>query len=514
MSAAFWAKQLRPNAKILILEANAHVGGNASRDDAAPALPTHASAAAAYIVYPYLPFLFTFYDTIGVEYDDFVVTGNFRSLFCDSFMPPSSQAVWNGSTGWVLDTFANAGINAMPFTQAVRNDLHMAAQDFRNWFNREGAPTDPPDFSDPRFDYLAHMSLRDYLLNEVGVHQAVVDFYDTYASDCLAGTSQYCNAHASISFLGAEYFDLCAFPGGNSYATRRLLDHLIPNAIAGSSRAAILNNPILASQLDKPTNQVRFRTGAAALWADTSATRVKVRYYRDGTFYEARARALVLAGQMMSGHRITEHLVSSEQLDAMLAYQTVPSVVANVVVNSSQFLVDAGMTYDYYWYSGGVWQDCVVADYARRMHDPAQLLDGSRPNVLTVYDGDFEDPATHRQQERVELLTNPFSFYENSLRADLERVFGPSGFDWDTNVSAVYLYRWGHALNVPYVGWTFGVPVGSPPGQVTRTDGPRTIGRQPIGRIAFAGQDTEGAPATEDAIYSGRRAVAELAGFM
>jgi hypothetical protein len=35
-----------------------------------------------------------------------------------------------------------------------------------------------------------------------------------------------------------------------------------------------------------------------------------------------------------------------------------------------------------------------------------------------------------------------------------------------------------------------------------------------VGRIAFAGQDSEGAPATEDAIYSGRRCVEELASMM
>jgi spermidine dehydrogenase len=211
---------------------------------------------------------------------------------------------------------------------------------------------------------------------------------------------------------------------------------------------------------------------------------------------------------------MAEHLVTTAQLDAMRQYWTVPSIVANVVVNNSQFLVNAGPAYDYYWYSGGVWQDCIMADYVKHMNDPSQLQNGARPNVLTVYDGDFEDPATHRQEARVELHTQPFSFYEDALRTDLERVFGPSGFEWDEDVTALYLYRWGHGLNVPYVGWTFGVPVGSPPGQVTRTDGPRTIGRAQIGRISIAGQDSEGAPATEDAIYSGKRCVEEAAAFL
>ena len=513
LSTAFWAKRLKPNAKILVLEANGHVGGNASRDDASPLLPTQASAATAYIVYPYEPFLFTFYDTIGVEYAQSIVTGPFRSLFCDSFMPATSRAVWSGSVGWVHDTFADAGINAMPFPTAVKNSFQQAQQDFRNWFNRQGSPTDPPDLSDPAYDYLAHMSLRDYLVSQ-GAHPAVIDFYDTYASDCLAGTSQYCNAYSAISFIAAEYFDLCAFPGGNSYITRRALKHLIPNAIAGSTQNDLLNNPILFSELDRPSNQVRYRTGAVGLRVDSTATGATVSYYAGGQFFRASCKAVVLAGQMMSSHRMVEHLVTSTQLDAMRAYQTVPSTVANVVVNNSQFLVDAGPTYDYYWYSGGVWQDCIAADYVKVMDNPAQLQNGARPNVLTVYDGDFEDPATHRQQARIELLTQPFSFYENALRADLERVFGPFGFSWADDVTAVYLYRWGHGLNVPYVGWTFGPPQGSPPGQVRRTDGPRTIGRAQVGRISIAGQDSEGAPATEDAIYSGKRCAEETVRFL
>jgi hypothetical protein len=63
---------------------------------------------------------------------------------------------------------------------------------------------------------------------------------------------------------------------------------------------------------------------------------------------------------------------------------------------------------------------------------------------------------------------------------------------------------------VPYVGWTFGRPTTGPTGQIMRTDGPRTIARQPIGRISFAAQDSEGAPATEDAVYAGLRTSQEV----
>lgn len=152
-----------------------------------------------------------------------------------------------------------------------------------------------------------------------------------------------------------------------------------------------------------------------------------------------------------------------------------------------------------------------MADWNQVQNDPVRRNDGTRPNVLTMYSGYFLDPNTTRQEERVLMLSRPFGDYEAAMRADLTRIFGPNGFDWERDVSAVYLYRWGHGMVVPYVGWTFGQPVVDGVGRTMRTDGPRTIGRRQIGRISFGAQDSEGAPAIEDAIWAGKRTAEELA---
>ena len=514
LSTAFNVRKLKPDAKVLILENNPRVGGNASRDDASPSLTTQASTAGAYIVYPYDDFLFDFYDTIGVEYAQNVVAAPFYSFYFDSHMPASSLSAWNGTAKWVLDAFNDQGIAEFPFTAEVIHDLHMARQDFRNWFNTSGSPTDPADRADPKYDFLAHMSLRDYLTVTKGFHPAVADFYDQYASDALACVTRYANAHTGISFTAAEYFSLVAFPGGTSYIARRALKHLIPASISGSSQNDMVNNPINFAELDKTSNGVRYRIGANALRADTGPTGAQVTYYLNGQFQRASCKAIVLAGQMHTAHRLIDHLLTPERLDAASKYQHIPVPIANVAVRNSQFLVNAGTAYDYYWYGSRLWQDAVMADYVKVMNDPARRDDGSRPNVLTFYSGFFTDPATTRREERVKLLTTPFAEYEDSLREDMTRIFGPSGFDWDRDVSAVSLYRWGHGMVVPYVGWIFGVPTDGLSGQVTRTDGPRTIGRQPLGRISFASQDTEGTPAIESAIFSGKRTAEEVATFL
>jgi spermidine dehydrogenase len=60
--------------------------------------------------------------------------------------------------------------------------------------------------------------------------------------------------------------------------------------------------------------------------------------------------------------------------------------------------------------------------------------------------------------ERVKLLSTPFSAYEESLREDLSRVLAPAGFEFDRDVSAIYIYRWGHGMVYPKPGFPFGSP--------------------------------------------------------
>ncbi len=512
LSSAFHLFLAHPNVKILILEANPRVGGNASRDEVNN-LPAVASAGTAYFDYPQNQFLVDFYKGIGVQCETARITGSKRSLYFDSTMPPTSRAVWNGTSKWVLDTFSRAGVAAMPFTEAVRDDFLKAQQHIRDWFDRVGGPTDPPELSDPKYDYLAHKSLKDYLRKDLGVHQAVADFYDTYASDCVAGTTTYVNAHCGISFLGSEYNQLCAFPGGNSYLTRRALKRLIPNSIKGTTQDDVIANPILYQQIDLPTNQVRYLINATGLRVDQDTTSAWVTYYLNGKFYRAKSKAVVLAGQMHTARKMLDHLIDPSRRSEMEAYQTVPSMVMNVVMRHSRHLVEIGPCYDYYWYSGGIWQDALRADYMAIKDDPVKLNDGTHRTVMTVYDGCFSNPATDGQRARAMLLQTPFKVYEDALRQDLNRAFGRYGFDFDRDVESLSLYRWGHALCVPYVGWTFGPPKTGPNG-VERTEGNRQKGRKQIGRISFGAQDTEGAPAAENAIYAGSRTAREASRYL
>jgi hypothetical protein len=178
-------------------------------------------------------------------------------------------------------------------------------------------------------------------------------------------------------------------------------------------------------------------------------------------------------------------------------------VTANVALRRAEPLVRLGLGFgQFYWGS----QDFVcfsVADWGT----PQRTRPG-RPTVLTFYGGNWRPPE-EMQAERTKLLTTPFSRYEASLRQDLQRLLAGTGFEFDRDVAAIFVYRWGHAMVFPKPGFAFGEPA-LQAGRSIRSNAPRHLARRPLNRIGFAGQDVEGAPAVESAMGSGLRVAREL----
>lgn len=456
-----------------------------------------AATGGAYAVTPYDDFLFEIYGSVGIDWAAHYVPDPFYSYFFDDRTPFALP----GTRSWTLDVYG-AGVSDMPYPAAIVNDLKKAKQDFRNWYNRAGSPTDPADNSDPRFDGLAVKTLDEYLTVDQGLHPAVSDFYTRYAVDALAGKSTQVSAYTGISFLGAEYNPIFTLPGGLSGVARHVLKWLIPGAIDGATTAEIIANPINASALDAAGSAVRVRQGAMVLRADTGPLSASVTYFKDGQFFRANAKAVVLAGQSHTAHRIVEHLITPAVLDAWRSFTLVPVVIANVSLRRAAPLVDLGLGYNQYWWGSRFWADFVVADWIG-----ANRFDRERATVLTFY-GLNELPPEEMPQERVRMLQTPFATYEESLREDLNRVLAAAGFDFDRDVSAVYIYRWGHGMVYPKPGFAFGAPVFQG-GQALRTPAPRHAARAALGRISFAGQDVESSPAVESAIGSGLRVALE-----
>jgi spermidine dehydrogenase len=446
-SAAFYITQQRPGTKILILDAQPTPGGNANRDDAPP-IPDIASTATAYAVQPYAPFLTNIYNTTGILWQNYVVPSPFYSYFFDSMTPYVNP----GSRSWNIDTYGK-GLDAVPYPMNIVNDLKAARADLMNWYHKPGSPTDPADNSDPKYDYLSPMTWDYYLTQVKGFHPAVSDFYTRYAIDALDGTTSQVSAYTSISFTAAEYFPEFAYPGGNSGMLRHIIKWLIPSAITGTTDAELLANPYNLAAMDSANNNVRIRQGAMVLRGDTSNTNGSVVYFLNGQFYRASAKAVIFAGQSHTARTACAQLLSASQANAFDQVTLSP--------------------------------------------------------VLTFYGGNTASVAD-QPNERIKLLTTPFSSYEDSLRADMNRILAGRNFDFNRDVVSVYLYRWGHSMVYPKPGWPFSAPITASNGQVTRVPSARFYARQQIGRISFGAQDVESSPANESAIGAGLRTSGEV----
>jgi hypothetical protein len=248
---------------------------------------------------------------------------------------------------------------------------------------------------------------------------------------------------------------------------------------------------------------VRIRLNAVALRADTTRDDASVTYFHDKRFRRVQAKAVVLAGQGYSSRRMIDHLLDEPTRDAWRSFSYVPIVTANVALRRAEPLVRLGLGFgQFYWGS----QDFVcfsVADWGT----PQRTRPG-RPTVLTFYGGNWRPPE-EMPAERTKLLTTPFSRYEASLRQDLQRLLSGTGFEFDRDVAAIFVYRWGHAMVFPKPGFAFGEPT-LQAGRSVRNNAPRHLARRPLNRIGFAGQDVEGAPAVESAMGSGLRVAREL----
>lgn len=495
-SAAFYITQQRPGTRILILDGQPSPGGNANRDDAPP-IPDISSTATAYAVQPYATFLSDIYNTTGILWQNYVVPSPFYSYFFDSMTPYVNP----GTSSWNIDTYGK-GLDTVPYPMNIVNDLKAARADLMQWNRTKGAPTDPADMSDPKFDNLSPITFDYYETQVKGFHPAVSDFYTRYAVDALDGTTSQVSAYTSISFLGAEYFPEFAYPGGNSGILRHIIKWLIPTSITGSTDAELLANPFNLATMDDPNNNVRVRQGAMVLRGDTTSSNASVVYFLNGQFYRATAKAVIFAGQSHTARTACAQLLSASQADAFDQVTLSPVVTANVTIRSAAPVVDLG--YDAYYWGGQIFADFVIADWVG-----PNRSNPNRQTVLTFYGGNTLSVAD-QPNARISLLTTPFSSYEDSLRADLNRVLAGRNFVFDRDVIAVYLYRWGHSMVYPKPGWPFSAPIIGPNGQVTRVPSPRFYARQQIGRISFGAQDVESSPANESAIGAGLRTSGEV----
>jgi spermidine dehydrogenase len=478
LSAAYFLLRRRPETRILLLEANPYAGGNAGRDSAAP-LPVTAPTGGAYCYEPFTDPLIDLYRELKIDWQKQTIPDPGDCYYFDEYAP----GVRPGYRGWNIDTTGD-GMASVPYEEKVVEDLLKSKDELIAFTKQDDGMDDPPDNSAESYDYLSAMTLDHYLTNVKGYDPVVSDFHSLYTIDALGGESRYVNAHSGISFLSYEYVEgLITFVGGSSELAIRIVQWL-----AGPDY--------------KSRHPPRIELSAVALRVDANTALSKadasVGYFKDRSFHRATAKAVIVAAQSQSARHLVEHLMDAERKAAWSLFNTVPVVIANVALRSAAPFHELGLGYSQAWWGSRYWANLVVADWVtERRNEP------DRPTVLTFFGGNRAAPE-ELPNERVKLLQTPFSAYEESLKDDLSRILRGSTFDFDRDVTAIFLYRWGHSMIMPTPNGVFG-NVRKPNGRLDRSKAPRRVACRPLGPILFAGQHTEGTPSVESAIMSGHR---------
>jgi spermidine dehydrogenase len=363
-----------------------------------------------------------------------------------------------------------------------------------------------------RQDILEHTSYSDFLKRYWSADPDVLKFLQTRTHDLWAigidavPASELLNMpglKAQRAVLGVEKEEpyIYHFPDGNASIARMLVRRLIPGIAPGNGMEDIVLARFDYTRLDGEGQPVRIRLNSTAVEARNVDDGVQVAYVKGGKAARVAARHCVLACyQAMIPYIAPE--TTPEQRAALHANVRAPLVYVNVVVRNWQPWRKLGVAYI----------DNPGGTYAAYLDFPVSI-DGyrfsagpSEPICIHLYHTPCAanqglDMRQQYRAGRARLYTMKFDDFEREIRDELARMLGPAGFDFDRDVTAITVNRWPH-------GYAY-----SP---TTLYDDPKQQAliarraRQKLGQIAIANSDSGWDAYTHVAIDQAHRAVGEL----
>ena len=296
------------------------------------------------------------------------------------------------------------------------------------------------------------------------------------------------------------------FPDGNASIARLLVRALVPAAMPGHTAADVVTARADYAQLDKPGNPVRIRlssfvAGVRNLNGSDKSTGVELVYDRFGVLTRVHAKAAIMACyNMMIPYLCPE--MPEAQKDGLHYLVKTPLVYTSVAIRNWHAWKKLGI---YNVYSPGSYHSTMRLDPATIVGDFHSVTDENAPVLVHMVRTPCQPGLDERAQNRAgraELLAISLETFERNIRDQMARILGPGGFDPATDITAITVNRWPHGYAYEY-NYLFD-PLW-PPGQA-----PHEIGRKPFGRIFIANSDSGAGAYTDVAIDQGHRAVREM----
>jgi spermidine dehydrogenase len=538
LAAAFFYRERKPAARILVLDNHDDFGGHAKRNEfelGGRIELMNGGTLGIDSPRPYSVIAAGLLRKLGVDPARLDATcakksfygsiGLGRGIFFDrETFGFDKLVVGVGTMGWA-ELLAEA-----PITPSVRTDiarLYEAKIDYMPSLSRE-----------QKQERLARMSYRDFLVNVARVDPGVVPVLqarthgewgvgidavaalevwplhfpgfqglelDEPGAALRSGATPYMGFTASgYAATGGSY--TFHFPDGNASIARLLVRSLVPSSISGRSAEDIVTATADYSQLDRPRAPVRIRLNSTAVSVrnvgkPAAAREVEVVYWRGGTLGAVRCGAVVLAcWNMMIPYLCPE--LPERQKEALRYAVKTPLVYTSVAIRNWRAFRQLGV-HDIY--APGSYHSSLRLNQTVDIGAYLSVRSPDDPILVHMVRTPCKPGLDQREQHRVgraELLHTSFDVFERNIRDQLARVLGPGGFDPAADIVAITVNRWPHGYAYEYN--TLFDPYWNEHEQ------PHVIGRTLFGRIAIANSDAGAGAYTDSAIDQAHRAIEEL----
>jgi spermidine dehydrogenase len=533
-TACFWRKR-RPGARILVLDAHADFGGHAHRnefavggrtlvsyggseslqspstlwDDTAKALIRELGVDLARFdtafdrtLYPSLGLSRGVFFTREAFGEDRLVTGDPMRMVADDIPPDRMNA-----------RSAAAFVGDFPLSPEMRAKLVEVYTSTRD-------PLEGRSLAEKEA-ILDHTSYRDWLMTTWGLDERAADAFfgrtlDFFAAatDAVSAREAYDTGYPGFAGLGVARDEdaikemeepyIHHFPDGNASLARLMVRKLVPGVAPGTTMDDIVTARFDYAKLDVPGAPTRIRLDSTAVVVRNRDGGVDVGYVRDGKLARVRAGHCVMAGYHMMIPYVMREL-PKKQREALAQNVKAPLCYCKVAVRNwkpwvARKVHEIGNPMGFY--------SRVKLDYPVSLGDYRFARSPDEPMVLHLVHVPYlkapgVDLRTRLRAARAQLFATPFETFENNARDELTRMLGAGGFDWNRDVAAITVNRWGHGYS--YSGSTLFDKEGD-------DEAIPAAASKRAGRVAFANSDAGWDPYAHAAIDQADRAVNELIG--
>jgi spermidine dehydrogenase len=523
LAAAYFYRERRPGARVLVLENLDDFGGHAKRNEFSVRrrmLLSNGGAQSIESPGKYSPVARGLLTALGIDcsrfqrsYDRHRYDGLGTGVFFDRDTFGADRLVAGmGQRNW------HAFLAETPLSAVAKRDI-------------ERLYTQPEDYL-PHLDpaqkraYLGRRSYAAFLTETAGCDPSVLPFFKTWTNDLFAldidavAACEVFDAgddYEFIVFPGFAGMDMGGgkraerkrdepyiyhFPDGNASLARLLVRALVPAAMPGHTMDDVVTARARYDSLDIPGSPVRIRLNATAVRAaNLRSGGVEVDYVRRGVCERVRAGACVLA----CWNAVVPYIcpeVPAAQREALAYGVKAPLVYTHVAIANWEPFARAGVRAIH---APGSYHSLTSLDFPVDIGRYESPRTPAEPMVLWMLRTPCAPGLPARDQYRAgraELYATPFAAIEHAIRDQLARMLGPFGFDGERDIREITVNRWAHGYAYEYMAlWD----PAWPPGQ-----SPAERGRRSIGRITIANSDAGAIAYADAAIDQAHRAVSEL----